>query len=101
MILKGDCLLSPHQPSLFSVSKANKEEEQSHASFMHDVGKSFERFLAELDIYVKLTAIGKDEIDTDLHTKRNLNMKMIDLTLHGIIHQFTAIFFLHLIYSNG
>ena len=87
MILKGDCLLSLNQPSLFSVSKANKEEEQLHASFMHDVSKSFQRFLAEPDIYVKLTVIGTDEIDTYLHTRRNLNMEMIDLTLQGIIHR--------------
>ena len=55
-----DCLLSPDQPSLFKVFEATKTEEQFHAmhgSFMHDVGKSFQRFLAELDIYVKLTAI--------------------------------------------
>ena len=40
MILMGDCLLSLNRPSLFSVSKANKEEEQLQASFMHDVGKA-------------------------------------------------------------
>ena len=44
MILKGDSLLSPNQPSLIGVSKANKEEEQSHASFMHDVGKASKGF---------------------------------------------------------
>ena len=87
MILMGDCLLSLNRPSLFSVSKANKEEEQLHASFMHDVGKSFQRFLAELDVYVKLTAIRTGEIYTYIYTRRNLNKKITDLELHGIMHQ--------------
>ena len=54
-----DCLLSRNRPSLFRVFKATKAEEQFHASFMHDIGKNFhlQRFLAELDIYVKLTTI--------------------------------------------
>ena len=78
MTLKGDCLLSPNQSSQTSVSKATKEEKQLHAGFMHDIGKSFQRFLAELDIYVRLTVIVTDELDTYVHTKRNLDMEPID-----------------------
>ena len=83
----GDCLLSLNRTSLFSVSKANKEEEQFYAGFMHDVGKSFQRFLAELDIYVKLTATRTGGIYTYIYTGGNLNKKMTDLELHGIMHQ--------------
>ena len=87
MILMGDCLLSLNRPSLFRVSKADKAEEQFHASFMHDVGKSFQRFFVELDIYVKLTAIRTGLIYTYIYTRRNLNKKMTDLELHGMMHQ--------------
>ena len=87
MILMGDCLLPLNRPSLFSVSKANKEGEQLHASFMHDVDKSFQRFLAELDTYIKLTAIRTGEIYTYIYKRRNLNKKMTDLELYGIMHQ--------------
>ena len=64
MTLKGDCLLSPNQSSQTSVPKATKEEEQLHAVFMHDAGKSFQRFLVELDIYIRLTVIVTEELDT-------------------------------------
>ena len=93
MILMGDCVLSLDRPSLFSVSKANKAEEQLHASFMHDVGKSFQRFLAELNIYVKLTVIRTGGIYTYIYKRRNLNKEMTDLELHGIMHQIYGDFF--------
>ena len=91
MTLKADCLLSPNQSSQTNVSKAIKEEEQLHAVLMHDVGKGFQRFLVELDIYVKLTVIVTDETDIYVHTKRNLDMEIVDWRLQGIIHQYTVI----------